>query len=95
VARAEAYPSAKFDLDQSNRLPQYTNVTDRQDRQTGQRSDSIRRTVLQTVDSPNNRVNLWLGEDVHTKHGDGLPPTFDIGCSLGVGGAGSLKVESI
>jgi len=31
--------------------PQYTNVTDRtgQDRQTGQRSESIRRTVLQTV----------------------------------------------
>jgi len=32
--------------------PQYTNVTDRQagqDRQTGQRSDSIGRTVLQTV----------------------------------------------
>jgi len=32
--------------------PQYTNVTDRQDRQTGQgrqRSDSLGRTVLQTV----------------------------------------------
>jgi len=21
-----------------------------------------------------NRVNLWLGEDVHTKHGGGPPP---------------------
>jgi len=29
--------------------PQCTNVTDGQDRQTGQRSDSIERTVLQTV----------------------------------------------
>jgi len=34
--------------------PQYTNVTDRQTGQTGQRSDSIRRTVLQTV--PNQRM---------------------------------------
>jgi len=29
--------------------PQYTNVRDRQDRQTGQRNDSIGRTVSQTV----------------------------------------------
>jgi len=29
--------------------PQYTNVTDSQDRQTGQRTDSIGRTALQTV----------------------------------------------
>jgi len=29
--------------------PQYTNVTDRTDRQDGQRSDSIGRTVLQPV----------------------------------------------
>jgi len=29
--------------------PQYTNITDRQDRPTGQRSDSIGLTVLQTV----------------------------------------------
>ena len=29
--------------------PQYTNVTDRADRQTGQRSDRIGRTVLETV----------------------------------------------
>jgi len=45
VAGGEAYLHAKFDLDPSNR-PQYTNVTDRQDRQ---RSDSIGQTVLQTV----------------------------------------------
>jgi len=29
--------------------PQYTNVSGRQDRQTGQRSDNIGQTVLQTV----------------------------------------------
>ena len=50
MARAEAYLRAKFHLDPSNRL-----VTVRQRyrqidiRQTGQRSDSIGRTVLQTV----------------------------------------------
>jgi len=53
VARAEAYLHAKFHLDpsESDRLAQYTNVTDRQDRQTDrQRADSIlQRTVLQTV----------------------------------------------
>ena len=56
IARAEAYLHAKFHLDPSNRLAQCTNVTDSQtDRQTdrqdrtGQRSDSIGRTVLQTV----------------------------------------------
>jgi len=39
VARAEAYLCAKFHLDPSNPLPQYTNVTDstgQTDRQTGQ-----------------------------------------------------------
>jgi len=34
VARAEAYLCAKFHLNPSNFWPQYTNVTDRQDRQT-------------------------------------------------------------
>ena len=55
--------------------PQCTNVTDiHTNRQTGQRSDSIGRTVLQTV--ANNMVNLWLREDVHTKHGRGSPTHF-------------------
>jgi len=45
VARAEAYLSAKFHLDPSNRLASARTLqTDR-----GQRSDSIGRTVLQTV----------------------------------------------
>jgi len=34
VARAEAYLQAKFHLDRPTVWPQYTNVTDRQDRQT-------------------------------------------------------------
>jgi len=46
VARAEAYLHAKFHLDPSNVWPQCTNVADRE---TGQRSDSMRQTVLQTV----------------------------------------------
>ena len=48
MARAEAYPHAKFDLDPSNRL---ATIHQRysQDYRTGQRSDSIGRTVLQTV----------------------------------------------
>jgi len=45
VARAEAYLRAKFDLDPFNRL---ATVHERY-RQTGQRSDSVGRTVLQTV----------------------------------------------
>ena len=38
-----------FILIHSTVWPQYTNVTDRQNRQTGQRSDTIGRTVLQMV----------------------------------------------
>ena len=55
AAGAEAYLHAKFDLDPFNSLPtihQRHGQTDRQtDRTgpTGQRSDSIGRTVLQTV----------------------------------------------
>ena len=49
VARAEAYLHAKFHLDLSNRLA----TVNQRHRQTGQtdrqRSDSIKRTVLQTV----------------------------------------------
>jgi len=49
VARAEAYLHAKFHLDPSNRLA----TVNQRHRQTGQtdrqRSDSIKRTVLQTV----------------------------------------------
>jgi len=52
VARAEAYLHAKFHLDLSNRLAT-VHERHRQDRQTDrtdrQRSDSIVRTVLQTV----------------------------------------------
>jgi len=48
VARAEAYLHAKFHLGPIV-WPQYTNVTDRIDRQDRQRPDSIGRTVLQTV----------------------------------------------
>jgi len=39
--------------------PQYTNVTDRQDRQTGQQSDSIGRTVLQTVAQKSLRLPVY------------------------------------
>jgi len=48
MARAEAYLHAKFHLDPSNRLATM-HQRYRQDRQTGQRSDSIGQTVLQTV----------------------------------------------
>jgi len=48
VAGAEAYLRAKFNIDPSNRLATI-HQRYRQDRQTGQRSDSIGRTVLQTV----------------------------------------------
>ena len=57
VARAKAYSRAKFHLDPSNRLAtvhqryRQTGEKDGQDRQdrTGRRSDSIGRTVLQTL----------------------------------------------
>jgi len=53
VAKAEAYLRAKFRLDPSNRLAtvhERYRQTDRQtDRQDIQRSDSVGRTVLQTV----------------------------------------------
>ena len=58
MARAEIYPPAKFRLDPSNHLAtvhQLTDRTDRQDRQDRQRSDSIGRTVLQTVAAKNNK----------------------------------------
>jgi len=48
VAEAAAYLHAKFHLDPSNRLATMRQHH-RQDRQTGQRSDTIGRTVLQTV----------------------------------------------
>jgi len=53
--RAEAYLRAKFHFDPSNRLAtaherhRQTDCRDRQTGQTGQRSDSTGRTVLQTV----------------------------------------------
>jgi len=53
VARAEAYPHAKFRLDPPNRLAIVTNVTERQTDRTGQTyrttADSIGQTVLQAV----------------------------------------------
>jgi len=48
VARAEAYLHAKFRLDPSNRLAS-VHERDRQDRTDRQPTDSIGRTVLQTV----------------------------------------------
>jgi len=60
VARAEAYQHAKFHLDPSNRLAtihQRHRETDRTDRQ---RTDSIGRTVLQTVAQL--RINCRLVE---------------------------------
>ena len=51
MARAEAYLHAKFHLDPSNRLATIDTCHTRQDRQTGQRSDSIGRTVLANVNS--------------------------------------------
>ena len=52
MARAEAYLHAKFHLDPSNRLAaihQCHRQTDRQTGQDRQQSDSIGRTILQTV----------------------------------------------
>ena len=49
MPRAEAYPHAKFPLNPSSRLATITNVTNRQDRETGKRSDCIGRIVLQMV----------------------------------------------
>ena len=48
MARAKAYLHPKFHLDPSNRLAT-VHQRHRQDRQTGQQTNSIRRTVLQTV----------------------------------------------
>jgi len=49
VARAEACLRAKFHLDPSNRLATVHERHRQTDRQTGQRTESIGRTVLQTV----------------------------------------------
>jgi len=49
MTRAEAYLHTKFHLDPSNRLATVHQRYRQTDRQTGQRSDSIERTVLQTV----------------------------------------------
>jgi len=87
VAGAESYLHAKFYLRPSNRLAtihQRYRQTDRTG-QTGQRSDSIGRTVLQTVtQAPLNRsrcgltwvhrTKYWGGERAaHWKVQDGLP----------------------
>jgi len=57
--RGRAYVHAKFHLDPSSRLATIHDVTDRTGRQTDrQRSDSIRRTVLQTV--AQKRLNRWI-----------------------------------
>ena len=49
VARTEAYLHAKFHLDPSNRLATVHQRLTQTERQTGQRSDSTGRVVLQTV----------------------------------------------
>ena len=71
MARVEAYLHAKFHLDPSNRLAT-VHERYRQDRQDRQRTDSIGRTVLQTVAQKarvtydlrkyyftNRAVNIW------------------------------------
>jgi len=50
---------SSFILSHPTIWPQYTNVTDRQDR-TGQRSDSIGRTVLETVAHCSFSVFYWI-----------------------------------
>ena len=57
VARTEAYLHAKFHLDPSNRLDT-VHERDRQDRQDRQRTDSIGRTVLQTVAQKARHANM-------------------------------------
>jgi len=37
---------------------------------------------------------MAIGEDAHTKHGGGPPPTSEIGCPLGVG-VEQVNFESI
>ena len=54
VARAKAYLHAKFHLDPSNRLAT-VHERHRQTDRTGQRTDSIGRTVLQTI-APKNEA---------------------------------------
>jgi len=51
--------------------PQYTNVTERQDRQTTQWSDSIGRTVLQTV-TQKLKPALVASYDIRPGNGEGL-----------------------
>ena len=61
--------------------PQYTNVTDRTDKQTGQRSDSIGRTVLQKVAQQN--CNQWRQ----------YPPFVIIIITLPLGGVWSITIS--
>ena len=60
MSGAEAYFLASFILIHSTVWPQCTNVTDRQDRPSGQRSDSIGRIVLQTVAQKSLPLNEFL-----------------------------------
>ena len=40
--------------------------------------------------------NLWLVQDVHTKHGGrDPPPTSEIGCSLGVRGGAARELVAV
>ena len=59
VARAEAYLRLKFHLDPSNRLATI-HQRYRQDRQTGQRSDSRGQTVLQMVAQKKTKTRIHL-----------------------------------
>ena len=73
MARAEAYLHAKFRLDPCNRLAtlhERHRQTDRTDRQ---RTDSIGRTVLQTVAQKLVKQQCVLHADVHQY--DELRPT--------------------
>ena len=67
MARAEAYLHAKFHLDPSNRLATVHewHRQDRTDRQDRERTDSIGRTVLQTV-AQKLTETYWLSWDFST-----------------------------
>jgi len=62
-AWGEAYLRAKLHLDPFNRVPQYTNVTDRQSGQDRQRSDSIERTNSFTNGRPEIAPWFWRCSD--------------------------------
>ena len=88
MARAEAYPHAKFHLNRSNRL---ITIHQRhgQTASTGRRSDSIGWTVLQTV------AQNWINR-LRCRLGCGLEWAVGIMCWMGVHGCwGTLPWQPI